>query len=295
MRLDSSCFLSLIRPPGLHDEWSWTPLMNRCFNKYRGERGYVLLILLLAVSLLSIGFLTVIEGIDFQIKRDQEEELIHRGLEYSRAVRRYVKQFGRYPNSVEALENSNHVRFLRKRYKDPITGKDFRVLHYGDLETFYSGAPVGAGVSALKSSTANAQAGGGPPPYATTTAGNVQGSASNAPTGTSQSDDSDAIAQVLAQQPVEADPRPQTETDPGQDAGGGMAIIGVSSYSKRKSIRVFNKKDHYNQWQFVYDPSTDTGVMRGPNQPLLRVPSNTGSPQSGQSPVPDPGMSGPQK
>src|SRR5215467_15310930 len=51
------------------------------------ERGYVLLIILLFVALLSIGSLATFERISVEIKRDREEELIHRGVQYSRAVR----------------------------------------------------------------------------------------------------------------------------------------------------------------------------------------------------------------
>ena len=68
-----------------------------------GERGYVLLALLLFVALLSIGVMTTIQRIDFQIKRDREEEMIHRGVQYSRAVQHFYKKFGRYPTRVEEL------------------------------------------------------------------------------------------------------------------------------------------------------------------------------------------------
>src|SRR5436305_7785444 len=44
--------------------------------KIRGQRGYILLILLLAVALLSIFSLKVIEDIHYQYQRDREEELI---------------------------------------------------------------------------------------------------------------------------------------------------------------------------------------------------------------------------
>lgn len=47
---------------------------------------------------------------------------------------------------------------------------------------------------------------------------------------------------------------------------GGGPIVGVVSTSKDKTIRVFNKKDKYNQWQFTYDPTMDTGALiNGPN------------------------------
>src|SRR5262249_32959478 len=102
-------------------------------NSCHRQRGYVLLVLLLFVALLSIGMLTNVEKIEFQIKRDREEELIHRGVQYSRAIRRFIAATGRYPESLEELESTNNIRFLRKRYKDPITGKEFRLLHMDDV------------------------------------------------------------------------------------------------------------------------------------------------------------------
>ena len=36
----------------------------------------------------------------------------------------------RYPASIEELESLNNTRFLRKRYMDPMTGKDkWRLIH----------------------------------------------------------------------------------------------------------------------------------------------------------------------
>src|SRR5712692_10329197 len=113
-------------------------------SRARREHGYILLTLMLFVALLTIGFLAIIQRIDFQIKRDREEELIHRGVQYSRAVRRYFKKFGRYPTRIEELESSNNIRFLRQRYKDPITGKDFKPLHLTDVQiSFNPGAASG--------------------------------------------------------------------------------------------------------------------------------------------------------
>jgi hypothetical protein len=52
---------------------------------------------------------------------------------------------------------------------------------------------------------------------------------------------------------------------------GGGGIVGVASLSKDNTIREFNKKNHYNQWQFIYDPSTDRGgLLMTPNQPPLQ-------------------------
>src|SRR5712692_12049179 len=93
---------------------------------HRAQGGYILLTLMLFVALLAITAVAVAPSIAFQIRRDREEELIHRGVQYSRAIRRYVKKFERYPMRIEELENTNNIRFLRKRFKDPITGRDFK-------------------------------------------------------------------------------------------------------------------------------------------------------------------------
>src|SRR6201997_3044007 len=103
------------------------------------EQGYVLLTMLLMIAVMGIMAATVVTSIKFDIRRDREEEMIHRGVQYSRAIRAYYKKFGRYPAKLEDLENTNQLRFLRKRYKDPVTGKDFKLLHYGEAKLSLSG------------------------------------------------------------------------------------------------------------------------------------------------------------
>ena len=110
-----------------------------------GEQGYVLLTMLLMIAVMGIMAATLVTSIKFDIKRDREEEMIHRGVQYSRAIRAYYKKFGRYPASIENLENTNQMRFLRKRYKDPLTGKDFKLLHFGEAKMGLVGM-VGGGI-----------------------------------------------------------------------------------------------------------------------------------------------------
>src|SRR5258708_15408346 len=91
----------------------------------KNEQGYVLLAVMLLVTLLIIALAIEAPRLGQQIKREREEELIHRGQEYSRAIKKfYIASGGHYPTSLEQLENTNNKRFLRKRYKDPVTGKD---------------------------------------------------------------------------------------------------------------------------------------------------------------------------
>jgi hypothetical protein len=68
----------------------------------------------------------------FEAQRDKEQLLIDRGEAYSRAVQLYVRKFNRYPADFDALNNTQGIRFLRRQYADPMTGKDeWRVVHVG--------------------------------------------------------------------------------------------------------------------------------------------------------------------
>ena len=297
------------------------------------ERGYILLVLLLFVALLSIGSLAVIRNLEFQIKRDREEEMVHRGVQYSRAIKRYYKKFGRYPTRVEELESSNNLRFLRKRYKDPLnrdkaTGKekDFKLLHFGEVQMGTAGAIAGGvapganaqgAVAGPAGETTNARrpnyghyrrslgvrqavvAAGEPrvlvddpaQPIAET----VIGPLPQGPEGADQNDSANPDQQGAEGGGTAPPPQPLAQqAGPGgaPQVFGGGAIVGVASLNKDKTIREFNKKNHYNQWQFIYDPSTDRGgLLMTPNQPPLQGAAQNAQ-QNGQPGTVDQNQSG---
>src|SRR5262249_62390952 len=120
------------------------------------QQGYILLLLMLFITLMAIAATAIAPSITFQIQRDREEEMIHRGVQYSRAIRRYVKKFGRYPTRLEELENTNNVRCQRRRYKDPINGEDFRLLHMGEvpMPSGVGGNPAAAVANAVAAGVA---------------------------------------------------------------------------------------------------------------------------------------------
>jgi len=103
------------------------------------QSGYILVSLMMIAALVVIALSAAIPTIKLELRRDREEELIHRGVQYSRAIRRYFKRFGRYPVSLDDLESANNMRFLRKRYKDPVTGEDFKLLHFGEIKMTFGG------------------------------------------------------------------------------------------------------------------------------------------------------------
>src|SRR4051812_4060336 len=66
----------------------------------------------------------------FESMRGKEEMLIDRGEQYKRAIQLYAIKMRRLPQTLDELEKSGGVRFLRRRYKDPFTGKDdWRLIH----------------------------------------------------------------------------------------------------------------------------------------------------------------------
>lgn len=97
-----------------------------------GEEGYVLLGVLFLVFLVLVALSIAAPRMAASIERDREVELQHRAKQYTRAIKMYYKKFGAYPPTLEALEKQNEIRFLRRRYKDPITGKaDWKTIAFG--------------------------------------------------------------------------------------------------------------------------------------------------------------------
>lgn len=74
------------------------------------------------------------------LKREREIETMHRGDQYVRAIQVYYRKTHSYPGSMEALEKTNNMRFLRQRYVDPMTGKaDWKLIHVGEAKTTVKG------------------------------------------------------------------------------------------------------------------------------------------------------------
>ena len=82
--------------------------------------------LLVSMSVMAIVATALMPAWRTMAQREKEEELIFRGRQYARAVALYQRKFGNaFPPSIDALVAG---RFLRKKYKDPITGDEFLPL-----------------------------------------------------------------------------------------------------------------------------------------------------------------------
>ena len=228
--------------------------MGRAKHKIRQSRrkegGYVLIAILFAVTLLMIAVATVAPSIRTQIQREREEELIHRGKQYARAIQLYYRKFGRYPASIEQLENTNTIRFLRRKYTDPITGKDeWKLIRFGQARPKQIPSFMRGG---LGGSTGTGSGQGG----STGAGGGLGGNPTN-DMGTAKASD---ISKPLG----------------GPTLGGGP-IVGVASTSEKEGLKEIDGRSKYNEWEFTYDPTLDPMMGRGGNPTAPMQRDNRGS------------------
>jgi type II secretory pathway pseudopilin PulG len=263
--------------------------LGRFHRRRSGQSGYILITIMFLMVLLVIAMLATAPAVKTQLQRDREEEMIHRGAQYSRAIKRYFKKFGRYPTSLEQLENTNNLRFLRKQYKDPMVadGK-WRLLHFGDVKIGTAsniGTPVSAmGTMGGPSGSLGQPAGQTPSAFgaspggfgsrdssgttiqpSTTSFGGLGSQPSTMISGGLSSQPSTMTSGGLSSQPSTATAGGSSSMRSSTAAIGAGALIGVASLNEKEGLHEFNEKTHYNEWYFVFDPAIDTGgLIRGP-------------------------------
>jgi type II secretory pathway pseudopilin PulG len=273
------------------------------------EDGYILVAVMFMLALLIIALTVAAPRIAKSIQRDREVETMHRGKQYARAVKLYYKQFNTYPPNIDALVKTNEIRFLRKKYIDPTTGKDeWKIVRYGQQKTQtlgFFGQPIGGaampGVGNSGTIGSNGQAvaspigGFGPsnpgssffsssPPSSSSTGG-----ASTDPTSGTTS--SGASSSTGGTDPTTSGSASGQNGSNGSTFGtpgagqtfGGAGIMGFSPNSPKQSILVYKKKNHYNEWEFLYDPLAEQMMMMGGSN-LGTVGTPAGS-MNGSSPI----------
>src|SRR5262249_17488819 len=139
-------------------------------------------------------------------------------------------------------------RFIRKKYKDPITNDDFQPVLAGQALPGTANSPQNPG-------------GRGQTPGSTLTGmpGGTQGPGAQ-PASPFAPSNSLAPSQGMPGQSGPGTPgQPGTSGrgfspigTPGAGSTGG--IIGVVSKSKDQSIRLYNGRNHYNEWAFINTP-----------------------------------------
>ena len=158
--------------------------------------------LLVAMSVMAILMSAALPAYHTLARREKEAELVFRGEQYARAIGMWQQKFANQP--APSLDVLVEQRFLRKKYKDPITNDEFQLL--------------GAGASAP------GQTQQGTTPQGR---GGAQGAAQQ---------EMQRLQQALQQTPD----RRATASGRGNPVGG---IVGVTSKSTEKSLRLSNGRD----------------------------------------------------
>jgi len=101
------------------------------------EQGFTYLAALFAVAILGGGLALVGEVWETSAKREKEAELLFAGDQYRKAIERYFLSGQRqYPRSLEDLLKDSRrpgtVRYLRRLYPDPLTGKEWGLVKAPD-------------------------------------------------------------------------------------------------------------------------------------------------------------------
>jgi type II secretory pathway pseudopilin PulG len=250
------------------------PLTRR--SRKPSEEGFMLLAVICLLALMMIALSVAIPRIAADIQRDRELETMHRGKQYTRAIQLYYRKFRRYPPNIDALVKTNEIRFLRKKYVDPTTGKEeWKPIMLGMNKTpmamGFFGQPLGGTGGAVLGSTGpgggNGVAGGGAggPSWlgSSSSIGATSGTASTDTTGTGASTIGTGASTTGS---GGADANGTTATNGPLSGGqtfGGAGIAGVSPTSPKQSILVYKKKNHYIDWEFLYSPLSDQQSMAG--------------------------------
>ena len=83
--------------------------------------------LLVAMSVMAVLMSALLPVLSHLATREKEEELIFRGKQYARAIGLFQRKFANTaPPTIDLLVEQ---RFLRKKYKDPITNDDFQPIY----------------------------------------------------------------------------------------------------------------------------------------------------------------------
>lgn len=239
-------------------------------RKTRGEEGILLVGVVFLLFLLVLALSIALPKVKESIQRDRDRETMERGKQYMRAIQLYYRKFGRYPPSIDALVKTNEIRFLRKRYIDPTTGKDdWQVIRMGEnkvpIVMGFFGKPLG------QSTVAGTGPSGGNGVAGATTLGSPLNGPTSGPAGGPTSGIGGATTGIGGS--FSGSGSGDTSGGSGGQTFGGAGIIGVRPASPAQSILLFKGKDHYNEWEFTYDPLMDRKTISG-NTGTIGQPAN---------------------
>ncbi len=237
-----------------------------------------LISVMIIITVLLFGLTVALPSVLQEGQREREEEVIFRGTQYARAVALFHRQFFRYPMNVKELVQTNGMRFLRQEYTDPLDpeGK-WRFIHANAMGVLIDSKNPSLGPNML--GPGGSPGGGMGQGLASTSVsfGVNPSSGSGDGTGTpdTSSQESSPSTNAMGQTGSEDSSASSPSDSPVQTG----FIMGVAPTSNAKSIRVWNKHDHYDHWEFLGIDRGLFGVQVG--LPGLQMPGI-----GGQAPTP---------
>jgi type II secretory pathway pseudopilin PulG len=230
-------------------------------TEHDGEQGFLLVGAIVMVALVLIFLSVAAPIVAKDLRREKELETVHRGQQYTRAIRLFYLKFNTYPASMEALEKTNNIRYLRKRYIDPMTGKDdWRVIPFGQAKTTvkgFFGEPLaglggGGGLGSASSLTSSQQPGGstfGGQSGMLGAAGGTNAGGGSGTTGTGTGTDSGSSSFGSS-----SFGSSNSSSSSNPLSGGAGPFVGVGIKKEGASIMTLNEQTDYSTWEFIYDP-----------------------------------------
>lgn len=226
-----------------------------------GEAGFMLVFVVLMIALVLIALAVAAPVVARDLQRDKEVESAHRANQYVRAIRLYYLKNKTYPPSIEALENTNNVRYLRKQYVDPLTGKaDWKIIHVGENKTTVKGF-FGEPLGGLNTTGAGANLGS-----ANGMLSNPGGATGSTTTPSTTVGGGSPLAAGFAGATIGGSTTPGS-TAPGtagsttgsssSGSGGIGQVMGVGTSKTGESILNPNGQTTYDTWEFIYDPKIE--------------------------------------
>jgi type II secretory pathway pseudopilin PulG len=256
------------------------------------DDGYAMVALLVAMALMAVMMSAALPVWRQAAQREKEAELIWRGQQYDRALQLFRRKAS--APGAPNLDILIQQKFLRKKYKDPITGGDFELKPVGAMSpgTQRPGMP---GAGNMRPGMNNRSSGSG-----TQTRGFGSQSGVGRPAAAGAQDaDAETGTSAFGNQPFGRAGRDQAQPGVGDQRAPGQLIGGVRSKSKARSIRELNGRTHYDQWEFVYvpyNPDPQPPGLGGGNgqQPASgqQRPGGSGKPGAGSSGVQRPNIGG---
>jgi type II secretory pathway pseudopilin PulG len=250
------------------------------------EEGYALLWVIFLLAVFIIAMSVAVPKVTREIQRDREIETMQRGKQYIRGIRMYYKKFNAYPPSIDALVKTNNIRFLRKKYVDLTTGKEeWKAIHFGQNKAptamgFFGKPLVGSTLAGIGASGGNSISGAtslgssfmssNSPSSGSTLATGTASGTGDASSTTGNTGITSATGTTGAPGTTGATGATNSSSSASASGSstsgqtfGGLGIIGFSPNSPNQSILIYKTKNHYNEWEFVYDPITEQMLQGG--------------------------------